>query len=106
MFYEFRQYTVVDDKRDEWVKFFEKEILPFQQSKGMVVVGVFTDEEHPELFYWVRRFKNEKERVKLYKAVYESKEWTEYFSPRVAEFLDRKKIVVKRIIGTSKSVLL
>lgn len=105
MFFEFRQYTIKDGKRDEWVKFMEEVIIPFQISKGMVVPGSFVDEEKPELYYWIRRFKNEKERERLYKAVYESKEWVENIGPRVGEFLDRKKIVVKRIVATPKSVV-
>ena len=105
MFYEFRQYTVKNDQRDAWVKYMEKEIIPFQVSKGMVILGSFVDEENPSIYYWIRRFKNEKERERLYKAVYESDEWKNEFSPRVGEFLDRKKIVVKRIVPTGRSVI-
>ena len=105
MFYEFRQYTIKNGKRDEWVKFMEDEIIPFQISKGMVVLGSFVDEEKPEIYYWIRRFKNEKERERLYKKVYQSKEWTEDIGPRAGEYLDRKKIVVKRIVATPKSVI-
>ena len=105
MFYEFRQYTIKDGKRDKWVKFMEDEIIPFQISKGMVVLGSFVDEEKPEIYYWIRRFKNEKERERLYNRVYKSKEWAEDIGPRVDEYLDRKKIVVKRIVATPKSVI-
>jgi hypothetical protein len=105
MFYEFRQYTIKDGRRKEWVDYMEKVIIPFQISKGMVVLGSFVDEEHEELYYWIRRFKNEKEREKLYKAVYESDEWKNVIAPKTAEMLDRSKIVVKRIVSTSKSVL-
>lgn len=55
--------------------------------------------------YWIRRFKNEKERERLYKKVYQSKEWTESIGPRVSEYLDRTKIGVKRIVATPKSVI-
>ena len=105
MFYEFRQYTIKDGKREKWVKLMDTEIIPFQISRGMVVLGSFIDEEKPEIYYWIRRFRNEKERERLYKAVYQSKEWQEYFSPLVGEYLDRKKIVVKRIVATPRSVV-
>jgi hypothetical protein len=105
VFYEFRQYTVKAGKRKEWVKYMEAVIIPFQVSKGMVVLGSFEDEEHEDLYYWIRRFKNEKERERLYKAVYETKVWKEEIGPRVAELLDRSKIVVKRIVPTGRSVL-
>ena len=105
MFYEFRQYTVKDGKRKEWVDYMEKVIIPFQVSKGMVILGSFVDEENDDIYYWIRRFKNEKQREALYKAVYESRTWKEDIGPITAEMLDRKKIVVKRIVPTGKSVV-
>jgi hypothetical protein len=105
MFFEFRQYTTSPGKRDEWVKYMESVIIPFQASKGMVVVGSFVDEEDENTYYWIRRFKNEKERERLYKKVYESPEWKDDMGPKVGTLLDRKKIVVKRIVPTSKSII-
>ena len=105
MFYEFRQYTVKDGRRKEWVDYMEKVIIPFQVSKGMVVLGSFVDEENDDLYYWIRRFKSEKQRESLYKAVYESREWKEEMGPKAAELLDKKKIVVKRIVPTGRSVV-
>ncbi len=105
MFFEFRQYIVKPGKRDEWVKFMENEIIPFQVSKGMVVVGSFVDEENEDTYYWIRRFKNEKERERLYKKVYESDTWKNELSPRVGDMLYREKIVVKRLVPTSRSVI-
>jgi hypothetical protein len=105
MFFEFRQYTIAPGKRAEWVKYMESVIIPFQASKGMIVVGSFVDEEDENLYYWMRRFKNEKERERLYKKVYESDEWKNEISPRVGEMLLREKIVVKRIVPTSRSII-
>ena len=105
MFYEFRQYTIKDGKRDEWVKFMNDEIIPFQVLKGMVILGSFVDEEDENIYYWIRRFNSEEERIYLYKEVYESSEWVNDMSPRVGEILDRESIVVKRIVPTGKSVI-
>ena len=105
MFYEFRQYTMKKGKRKEWVKFMEEEIIPFQVSKGMVILGSFVDEENENLYYWIRRFKNEKERERLYKAVYESDKWKNEIGPKIPSLMDRSKIVVKRIVPTGKSVI-
>ena len=105
MFFEFRQYKTFPGKRAEWVKYMEGTVIPFQASRGMVVVGSFVDEEDEDTYYWIRRFKNEKERERLYKAVYESPEWKDEIGPHVGTLLDRKKIVVKRIVPTSKSVI-
>jgi hypothetical protein len=105
MFYEFRQYTMKKGKRKEWVKFMEEEIIPFQVSKGMVILGSFVDEENENLYYWIRRFKNEKERERLYKAVYQSDKWKNEIGPKIPSLMDRSKIVVKRIVPTGKSVI-
>jgi len=105
MFFEFRQYTIAAGKRDEWVKYMESVIIPFQVSKGMVVVGSFVDEEDENLYYWMRRFRNEKERERLYKKVYESDEWKNEIGPKAGEMLLREKIVVKRIVPTPRSVI-
>lgn len=105
MFFEFRQYSCFPGKRDEWVEYMESVVIPFQASKGMVVVGSFVDEEDENIYYWMRRFTDEEERKRLYAAVYESDEWKNTMGPRVGELLDRSKIVVKRIVPTSKSII-
>lgn len=105
MFYEFRQYTIKDGRRDDWVKYMEETIIPFQVSKGMVVLGSFVDEENPDIYYWMRRFDSEEERKQLYAAVYESREWKQDIAPKTNDMLDRSKIVVKRIVPTGRSVV-
>jgi NIPSNAP len=105
MFFEFRQYRIKDGRRDEWVKFMEEEIIPFQISKGMVVAGSFVGEQEPDLYVWIRRFDSEEERVQLYKAVYESDHWVNVLKPRIDTMLDRPRIVVTRLNPTPKSIL-
>ena len=83
MFFELRQYRIKDGRMGEWVQFMESEIIPFQVSKGMVVIGSFVGEEEEDLYIWIRRFEDEVEREKLYKAVYEDPHWLEELSPRV-----------------------
>ncbi|HCK11658.1 MAG TPA: NIPSNAP family containing protein, partial [Candidatus Latescibacteria bacterium] len=62
-FFELRQYRIKDGRMNEWVEFMETEIIPYQVSKGMVVVGSFVAEEEEDLYIWIRRFENEEERV-------------------------------------------
>ena len=75
MFFELREYRTLPGQRENWVRFMEEEIIPFQVSKGMVILGSFTGEEEDDLYVWVRRFESEEEREKLYAAVYESDTW-------------------------------
>ena len=71
MFFELREYRCPNGQRNNWVKFMEEEIIPFQVSKGMVILGSFTGQEEDDLYIWIRRFESEEEREKLYEAVYE-----------------------------------
>ena len=105
MFFELRQYWTRPGKRDEWVRFMEMEIIPFQISKGMVVAGSWVGERDENLYVWLRRFDSEIEREQLYRAVYESDHWKDVIAPRIPEMLDREKTVVTRLTPTSRSVL-
>ena len=105
MFLELRQYRTLPGQRNNWVKYMEETIIPFQVSKGMVIVGSFVGEEELDLYVWIRRFENESERERLYEAVYQSDEWLNDISPKVPEMLDRDKIVVTRIEPTAASVI-
>jgi hypothetical protein len=105
MLFELRQYRTLPGQRESWVRFMEEVILPFQVSQGMVIVGSFVDEEDPDQYVWIRRFADEAERQQLYTAVYDSDRWKSEIAPRVPEMLDREKMVITRLIPTSKSVV-
>jgi len=105
MLFELRQYRVYPGQRDRWVKFMEEVIIPFQVSKGMVVVGSFVADEDPDAYVWIRRFENEDEREQLYEAVYESDHWKNEIAPRVSEMLDRPQMVITRLQPTPRSVI-
>jgi len=105
MLFELRTYECKPGKRDEWVKLMEEEIIPFQISKGMVIVGSFIVEQDDHTYIWMRRFVDEAEREALYKAVYETDTWKNDISPRVATMLNRETIKVTRLVPTPKSVI-
>ena len=105
MFLELRQYRTHPGQRDNWVKYMEEIIIPFQVSKGMVIVGSFVGEQEDDLYVWIRRFESESERERLYEAVYESDEWRNNISPEIPGMLDGDKIVVTRLEPTAASVI-
>ncbi len=105
MFFELREYRTLPGQRENWVRFMEEEIIPFQVSKGMVILGSFIGEEEDDLYIWVRRFDSEEAREKLYEAVYQSDHWVNEIGPKVPDMLDRSKIVVRRIEATPRSVI-
>ena len=105
MFFELRQYRTRPGKRDEWVRFMEEKIIPFQLSKGVVIVGSFVAEQEDDLYVWIRRFDSEQERERLYREIYESDYWKNDITPRVSELLDREQIKVTRLLSTPLSVI-
>jgi len=105
MFFELRQYRTKPGQRENWVKCMEEEIIPFQVSKGMEILGSFVGEEEDDLYVWIRRFNSEEDRKRLYEAVYESDFWKNDIAPKVPEMLDRDKIKVTRIEATPKSLM-
>lgn len=104
-FFELRQYRTHPGQRDNWVKFMEEVIIPFQVSKGMVIAGSFVGEKEDDLYVWIRRFESEDERVRLYEDVYESDTWKNEIAPKIPDMLNRDKIVVTRLEPTNVSVL-
>ena len=107
MLFELRQYRIKPGQMDAWVKLAEEEMIPFQSSKGMVIVGSWTGEkeEDRDLFVWLRRFESEAERVRLYEAVYQSDTWKNDIGPRVGELIVRESILVTRMTPTPHSVI-
>jgi hypothetical protein len=105
MFFELRQYRAKPGQRENWVKLMEEVIIPFQVSKGMVIVGSFVSQEDEDHYIWIRRFASEEERVAQYKAVYETDYWKNELSPKAGEMLDRSKTVITRMEATPKSVI-
>jgi hypothetical protein len=105
MLYELREYRIRKGKMKQWLKLFEEEIVPFQASKGMVIPASFTAVKKPDLFIWLRRFRSEAERARLYKKVYETDRWEKDIQPKVDAVLDVSKIVVTQLSPTARSVL-
>ena len=103
MLFELRRYTVNPGYQAEWVRMMEEEIIPFQASKGMVILGSFVGEEDESVYVWIRRFADEAEREQLYAAVYETDHWKNIIAPKITDMLNREGIEVTRITPTPKS---
>jgi hypothetical protein len=104
-FYELRQYHVRPGKITQWLKLMEEEIIPFQVAQGMVICGSFCGETDESVYVWIRRFENEAQREALYKAVYDTEFWKTKIGPQIPDLLDREKMVITRIVPTSRSTM-
>jgi hypothetical protein len=105
MFFELRQYKMQPGKQKEFAEFMDTVVVPFQRAKGMVILGNFIGETDESIYVWIRRFADEAERERLYKAVYESDEWKTDIAPKLPDLMDRSGIVVTRLEATPKSVI-
>jgi len=105
MLYELREYRVKKGKMKQWLKLMDDEIMPFQVSQGMVIPAGFTAPKEKDLYVWLRRFKNEADRKRLYRKVYESDHWKKVLTPKIDKVLDVPSIVVTELIPTQRSVL-
>ncbi|RJR42933.1 MAG: NIPSNAP family containing protein [Desulfobacteraceae bacterium] len=105
MFFELRQYRILNGQMDRWVKLMEEKIIPFNVSKGIVVVGSFVGQEEKDLYVWIRRFESEEARERQYKEVYESEFWKNEVKPESDQMLDKSRMVITRLDATGKSVI-
>ncbi len=105
MFFELRQYRMRPGQEENWVNYMEEVIIPFQVSKGMVILGSFIGEEEKDLYVWIRRFESEAQREQLYDAVYESDTWKNEIAPKIPDMMDRSQIKVTRLEATPRSVI-
>jgi hypothetical protein len=105
MLFELRHYRTKPGQRERWVKFMDDVIIPYQMSKGMVIVASYVGEAEDDLYVWIRRFDDEEERVRTYEAVYQNDYWKNEVAPLVGEMIDRSKTVVTRLNPTPKSVI-
>lgn len=105
MFYEIRSYQIQPGRRDEWVRYMDEVVIPFQVAQGMSVAASFTDEEDPDGYVWIRRFEDEDDRVARYAAVYQSDRWRDEIEAKVKTMLIVDRIAVTRVAPTPASGL-
>lgn len=105
MLFELRQYRMQPGQAENWVRLMEEKIIPFQVSKGIVVVASFVGEEEPDLYVWIRRFDSEAERARIHTEVYESDYWKTEIAPLAGTMIFREQNQVTRLVPTAKSVL-
>jgi len=67
--------------------------------------GLFTAPGQKDLFIWLRRFRSEAERKRLYRRVYENEHWKKEISPKIDEVMDTSTIVVTDLVPTPSSIL-
>ena len=104
MFFELRDYPILSGKRAAFIKWMDEVVIPYQLSKGMIILGTFVDEEN-DRYIWIRRFESENEREALYEATYRNDYWRKEISPQVDNYIDRDNIKVTILKATLRSFM-
>ncbi|NOI36237.1 hypothetical protein F0250_20235 [Vibrio cyclitrophicus] len=93
---ELREYKIRPGKTSEWLRWMQEELLPYQRSKGMVIVDTYiqTDDTGTDFFIWLREFENEEARQRIYEETYNDWSISE-IRPKVFTLIDETSISVK-----------
>ncbi|NUQ96073.1 MAG: NIPSNAP family containing protein [Streptomyces sp.] len=105
MYYEILRYQARPGRREEWVRYMEDVVIPFQVSLGMDVTASFVDAQDEDGYVWIRRFEDEAHSQALYAAVYQHDRWKNELSAVVYGLLIPEKTVVTRMAPTPASPL-
>jgi hypothetical protein len=102
---ELRFYTARSGRRDELARYMDEVVIPFNTARGVEVVASLIDEEHEDVYVWIRRFDDEAQRKDRYRAIYEDPEWRDVIGPVVLDLMVLEQAVVTRAIPTAGSAL-
>lgn len=105
MFFELRQYRIDPQRREGWVNFMEKTVIPFQVANGVVVLGSFLSPDKEDLYIWIRRFESDEQQPRFAQVRAESQYWQNEVRRKFDEMMDRSTMQVTRLEATPQSVL-
>jgi hypothetical protein len=94
MLVEIRRYEIEPGRRDEFVTFFDEEVLPEMRAAGMQILGQFVSIEDETVFYYLRGFRDEAERQAQTAAFYESPVWLDRLKDRALDMETGWKVEV------------
>jgi len=82
---EIRRYEIEPGRRDEFVEFFDTQVVPEMGKVGMQILGQFVSTEDDTSFYYLRAFDDEEQRRAQTTAFYESPVWLDELKDRALE---------------------
>ena len=93
---ELREYKIKPGQTEKWLHWMREELLPYQRSKGMVIIDTYlrTDDDGTDFFVWLREFENEESRQRIYDNTYNDW-WVTNVRPKVFTLIDEKSISIK-----------
>ena len=104
MFFELRVYSLVPGKADEFAEYMDDVIIPYQLSKGMVILASFVNDAK-DTYVWIRRFEDEADKEARYDAVYNTDYWRDEVAPKLPAMMDVDNLRVTILEATPRSFM-
>lgn len=98
---ELRQYTLLPDRRDPFIRMFEKEFIETQEETGIRVIGQFRDLDDPNHFVWLRGFPDMPHRAESLQAFYGGPVWKAQRDAANANFIDTDNVLLLRAVQSA-----
>ena len=93
---ELRQYTLHPGKRDVLIDLFDREFIEPQEALGIKVIGQFRDLDRPDLFVWLRGFRDMTSRAKALGDFYGGPVWKTHREAANATMIDSDNVLLLR----------
>ena len=93
---ELRRYALRPGQRDTLVELFDANFVESQEAAGIDVIGQFRDLDDPDLFTWVRGFRNMEERARALGDFYGGETWHAHSRAANATMVDSDNVLLLR----------
>ena len=101
---EFRRYTTVDGKRDQFVRYFETLFPEAFQQLGAMALGQFAERDNENGFIWMRGFQTYEDRAIVNAAFYYGPVWQEHRSTLNGLMTDSDNVLLLRPLTLERGV--
>jgi len=93
---ELRQYTLHPGRRTDLVDVFEQHFVTGQEAVGIVLGGLFEDEDADDRFVWLRGFADLEQRTQALTSFYTGPVWREHANRANATMIDSDDVLLLR----------
>lgn len=75
MIHELRTYTINEGKMGEWLRVFEKDLIPLHKAHRIPILAAWQNTDSPNEFVWLRSFQDSEHQKSARAALYGSDAW-------------------------------
>lgn len=101
---EFRRYTITDNERERFARYFESYFPEAIQQLGGIAFGDFFEREHPTRFTWIRGFHDYDARALVNGALYDGPLWKEHRDRMNQLMLDSDNVLLLRPLSPERGI--